>query len=245
VYARRSTGDEAAFFAQTQSLRELALRKGWGIVLDAQDDGSSGLNTARPGYQTLFAEADQWDTLVVTAFDRLHENQHNFLQMVLDLRKRGKTLVSIAEGIDGTTAFGKVALDAIEKVANLGVGVSTWNPTERPGRRGWLTGVPYGYVAGAQEGHFAVVEAEAAVVRDVYEMRKRGMGLTEIAWELNLRGIPTRAGRRWTATQIMRILKNKTYTGHRRSGRGRWVANRQPAVVAQELYDSAQRGGAA
>ena len=51
-------------------------------------------------------------------------------------------------------------------------------------------------------------ESEQRVIRDIYEMRKRGMSYRAIANELDRRGVPTKKRRgKWPSSSIVRILE--------------------------------------
>lgn len=89
----------------------------------------------------------------------------------------------------------------------------------------------YGYVKKKDDKHQLVIDPEAAsVVRDIFDMRLSGIGLTDIARNLNDRGIKcaTEYKRKkgeainhkgefdnmcWTSGSVLSVLNNETYTG--------------------------------
>lgn len=77
-----------------------------------------------------------------------------------------------------------------------------------PDRR--TDGIPrYGYACG---GNGTTVEnwEEQLVIQLMEEMRRNGWSYNFIAYELNLRKIPTRKGKQWSAYGVQRILDPKT-----------------------------------
>lgn len=82
-----------------------------------------------------------------------------------------------------------------------------------------LSGAPYGYRYGKKSetaaAYYQVVEAEAEVVRTIFERYTRtGFSIGAITRELNQRRIPTRTSSgRWERSTVWRILGNPAYPG--------------------------------
>lgn len=70
---------------------------------------------------------------------------------------------------------------------------------------------PYGYRL--EEGQLLINEAEASVVRRIFEMRLAGIGQVAITQELNRQGILPRDGKPWTVYRVRYILSNERYIG--------------------------------
>ncbi len=92
-------------------------------------------------------------------------------------------------------------------------------------RGGMVTTLPYGYdidlVRSNATGqcHWAINPAEASVVAELFNHRKNGMSLNQIAAVFNGRGVPTRrqGGQDktlyWRASAVWRMLENPMYKG--------------------------------
>ncbi len=72
------------------------------------DHGVSGAITKRKGLDDLLALLQSGDTLVVWKLDRLGRSTIHLLQLLDDLRKRGVDFQAITQGIDTTTAIGRM-----------------------------------------------------------------------------------------------------------------------------------------
>src|SRR5437870_7658445 len=89
----------------------------------------------------------------------------------------------------------------------------------RAGEVSVLSGAPYGYryIRKTDEAPAAYVvdEAEARVVRRVYEMYTvEGLSIGEITRRINAQGIPTRkASARWERSTVWAVLRNPAYRG--------------------------------
>jgi site-specific DNA recombinase len=126
--------------------------------------------------------------------------------------------------------------------------------------------VAYGYRRVARTAtapaRLEVFEPEAEVVRRIFDdYVAGGHSMRRICWRLHEAGILSPAGKRvWTHPSITKILHNTTYVGilhanrHEhtpRSAGGRrrkrlrpeaeWIAIPVPAIVAQDVFDAAQR----
>jgi site-specific DNA recombinase len=82
-----------------------------------------------------------------------------------------------------------------------------------------LSGAPYGYryarKTDSADAYYEIIEAEAAVVRLVFEKYTReGLSINAIARELNEQDTPTRTGTtRWERSTVWAMLRNPAYRG--------------------------------
>lgn len=72
------------------------------------DHGVSGAVANRIGLDDLLANLQSGDTLVVWKLDRLGRSTVHLLQLLSDLRDRGVDFQAITQGIDTTTAIGRM-----------------------------------------------------------------------------------------------------------------------------------------
>lgn len=71
-------------------------------------DVMSGARDDRPGLAALLDYAREGDTIVVVALDRLGRSLGHMVQTIEALQARGIVLVSVREGIDFSTATGRL-----------------------------------------------------------------------------------------------------------------------------------------
>jgi len=81
-----------------------------------------------------------------------------------------------------------------------------------------MSGAPYGYryIRKTDEvpAAYLVDEAEAGVVRRVYEMYTvEGLSIGEITRRLNTEGVPARKASRWERSVVWGVLRNPAYRG--------------------------------
>lgn len=108
-YVRVST------IAQTLDQQNAALATAG--VTKTFSDTMSGARDDRPGLAALLEYVREGDTVVVWKLDRLGRNTLHILEMVKALTDRGVTLVSTSDGIDSSTAAGRMMIGVLGSLA--------------------------------------------------------------------------------------------------------------------------------
>jgi DNA invertase Pin-like site-specific DNA recombinase len=101
--------------AQTLEQQEAAL-KAAGVVKMFLDN-MSGAHDDRPGLFALMEYVRAGDTVAVWKLDRLGRNLQHILETVKTLTERGVTLVSVTDGIDSSTAAGRMMIGVLGSLA--------------------------------------------------------------------------------------------------------------------------------
>ena len=104
IYTRVSTEDQAqegfSLSAQHERLMSYCTAQGWEVYGIYEDEGYSGRNTKRPGYQQMLEDRSNWEMILVMKMDRIHRNSRNFMDMMDKLRVWGKEFSSMQESLD-------------------------------------------------------------------------------------------------------------------------------------------------
>jgi DNA invertase Pin-like site-specific DNA recombinase len=80
-------------------------------------DTMSGARDDRPGLAALLDYVRAGDTVVVWKLDRLGRNTLHTLETVKALTTRSVTLISTTDGIDSSTALGRMMIGVLESLA--------------------------------------------------------------------------------------------------------------------------------
>ena len=80
-------------------------------------DTMSGARDDRPGLAALMEYVREGDTVVVWKLDRLGRDMLHIVQTVKELTDRGVTLVSVTDGIDSSTAAGRMMIGVLGSLA--------------------------------------------------------------------------------------------------------------------------------
>ena len=108
-YVRVST------IAQTLDQQNAALAAAG--VTKTFSDTMSGARDDRPGLAALLDYVRDGDTIVVCKLDRLGRNTLHILETVRALTDRGVTLISTTDGIDSSTAVGRMMIGVLGSLA--------------------------------------------------------------------------------------------------------------------------------
>src|SRR5215216_1720474 len=110
IYARVSTGEQEPE-NQLAELRRYVEARGWSVV-EYTDRGVSGSRDRRPALDQVVTDAKRrrFDVLVCWRLDRLGRNLKHLVTLLDELAAWGVSFVSLGEGIDCTTAAGKLQL---------------------------------------------------------------------------------------------------------------------------------------
>jgi len=193
IYARlsRDDGVSNSITNQLDMLREYAERNGLTPYITIQDDGYSGTNFQRPGWQELIAkvEAGEVSCLLIKDSSRM---ARNYLQAGLYrelFREKGVRLIAVNDGVD--TALGEddftpfreimaewYARDTSRKIKSVyaSKGNSGKHISSMP---------PYGYMKDPNDKNHWLIDPEpAAVVRRIFQMTVDGVGIYHICGAL-------------------------------------------------------------
>jgi DNA invertase Pin-like site-specific DNA recombinase len=110
-YTRVST------FAQTLEQQDAALAAAG--VSKTFSDTMSGAKDDRPGLVALMQYVREGDTVVVWKLDRLGRNTLHILETVKALTDAGVTLISTTDGIDSSTAAGRMVIGVLASMAEF------------------------------------------------------------------------------------------------------------------------------
>ncbi len=249
IYARKSndqTGvaDEAkSVTRQIEHARAYAERKGWRVSQEHiyVDDGVSGAEFARrPGLMRLLTAlkpTPSFTVLIMSEEARVGREQIETVYLLKQIITAG---VRVFDYLDDRelrleSPTDKLLLSVTAFAAELErekARQRTHDALVRKARAGHVPGgAVYGYdnvpvsapdaAAGAKRLHVErrINEAQAAIVREIFELAAAGKGARRIAHDLNARGVPAppprRAGRpqAWSPSAIYAMLTRPLYRG--------------------------------
>jgi site-specific DNA recombinase len=264
IYARVSSDKQdvdLSISAQLKALREYARSNGYTVVREFVDEAETGRTTARPAFREMISLARHpqkpFDVILVWKYSRFARSREDSIVHKAMLRKSGVQVTSINEPFDDTPT-GRLLEGIIESLDefysdNLGEEV-TRGMRESATRGFYLSSKPpFGYRKvrfkdGEKERTKLEIDPiQAGIVSSMFHDALNGKGLTEIAKELNRKGIATPRGKGWGKTGIRIILANEAYAGTfvwgRNSKRGLepiTVENACPAIVSRSVFDNVQ-----
>ena len=241
LYPRLSHEDELAgesnsISNQKRILETYARQNGFSNLKWYTDDGYSGANFQRPGFQAMLAdiEAGKVGTVIVKDMSRLGRNYLQvgmYTEMIFP--QKNVRFIAINDGVD--SAQGENDFAPLRNIFNEWLVRDTSKKIKAVKRSKGMSGKPitskpvYGYLMDEDE-NFIVDEEAAPVVRQIYSLCLAGNGPTKIARMLTEQQIPTpgtleyrRTGStrryhpgyecKWATNTVVHLLENREYTG--------------------------------
>ena len=273
IYARFSTDlqNERSIEDQITLCRDYASRQGINVTRVYEDKARSGGSImGRDGLLQLLDQAKErpFDIVIVEALDRLSRDMEDLAGIHKRLSFLGIEIRALHEGVVNTVLVGLRGLvgqlyreDNAHKVRRGLAG--------RVGQGLNAGGKAYGYIpAAGEKGKRVIVEAEARIVKRIFEEYVEGRTPREIAHDLNNENVLPPRGRLWNASTIngnlqrgTGIIQNELYAGRlvwnkvrmikdpdtgkrlsRPNARSEWQTTEVPdlRIVPQALFDAAQ-----
>jgi DNA invertase Pin-like site-specific DNA recombinase len=120
IYARVSTTDQEPE-NQLAELRRYITARGWTAGTEYIDKGVSGAKERRPSLDQLLSDARRrrFDVLVVWSLDRIGRNLRHLIGVLEDLQQLGVAVVSLRDGLDLSTAAGRLQMAVIAAIAQF------------------------------------------------------------------------------------------------------------------------------
>ena len=233
---------------QEERIRAYARSRGFEIGIVHRELDRSGVDRTRPQFQQALARVGAGESggIIVAKLDRFARSALDALTAVQQIEQQGGVFVSVEDGFDSSTPFGRAMMTILLALAELEVARirDTWEVAQGKAiARGVHTAshVPTGYRRG-DGGRLVPDERAAPVILEAFRRRSVGATYAEIARLLTERGIvSSRGGRVWNPRSVEGVMKNRVYTGEARCGRYRNpVAH--PPIVPMRLWLAAQFG---
>lgn len=264
IYVRVSTEEQAnegfSIQAQLADLHRYAEIHNMEIVELYVDEGCSGKSIeGRPHMQRLLKDSRQgkFNVVLVYRIDRLARKLKDALEINDELERNGVQLISINENIDTTTPMGKMVFQMVGSIAemerNTIVGRVKMGMTERAKQGKFNGGICLGYDSVNKT--LVVNEAEATIVREIFNLAEQGFGYKAIVGHLNSMGYKTKKGNAFSVNGVKDILSNPIYIGKirfnqkenwsekRRKGQNNeyiLVDGEHEAIISEEQWERVQ-----
>lgn len=245
----------------------------WEKVEVFYDKGISGTQVKkREGFKKMIAEAEKEriDLIVTREVSRFARNTVDSLQYARELAKIGVEIFFYNDNIwtlenDGELRLTIMSAMSQNESGHISERVLSGQSISR--QNGILYGngniLGYRLIRGlsSAENTYEIVEDEAETVRLIYKYYLEGLGAKSVASKMVELHRKNASGKyTWDATQILRVLSNKTYCGYvaynksyttnflehtRKNVRDRrlhkYVKSDFPAIISEEIYDEVQR----
>lgn len=243
-------------------------REDWEFAGIYTDEGISGTSTAhREGFKKMIetALAGKIDLIVTKSVSRFARNTVDSLVTIRKLKEAGIEVFFEKEAIWTFDGKGELLITIMSSLAQEESRSISENVTwgKRKQFKDGKVEMPYGQFLGyikGPDGRPSIDEAQAEIVREIYNCCLLGKGPAAIANGLMGRGILSPGGKKkWYPNTIQSILQNEKYTGNailqktfspdflskkRQRNNGEvpmyYVEDSHPAIISKEVFDLVQ-----
>lgn len=233
--------------------------------IEIVDDGYSGTNLARPGFQRLLELADtgQINCIIVKDLSRFARNYIEagyYLEEVFPAK--GLRFISVNDGFDSFAYKGaNQGLDMafrnlIYELYSKDLSVKVRSAREAKMQRGeYMSSYAiFGYTKSKEDKNTLEIDSEAAaMVREIFELICMGHSAAQVAKLLNNKGIPTPMQYKqqksttrswsthktnvWTKDAVIRVIRDRRYTGDMVSNKRKRRETGNPVTVKVPLEE--------
>jgi DNA invertase Pin-like site-specific DNA recombinase len=210
LYARVSTqmqvNDGMSMEAQEKTLRNAAEFSGFTSVEILLEEGRSGKSiSGRPVLRDALSRLDKGDAhaLIVTRIDRLARSTTDFLSIVDRAAKNNWRLVLLDLNLDTSTYQGRFVTTIMSALAEMERGIIAERQKDVHKHRR-----DSGKVWGVDLGPKQLISDE--IRGRIVAEREKGLSLRIIARMLDVEGIPTAYGGKWSASSIKYVLDQQS-----------------------------------
>lgn len=221
--------------AQQRAIANFAAANGYDIQYSYIDRAKTGTNANRPDFQRMMkdAKAGLFEAIIIHKIDRFSRNRLDSIIYKNELSKYGVKVISVTENF-GEGAEAELMLAMQESMAEYyskNLAREVRKGMDVLSSKGLHTGgsPPLGY--DVVDKKLAINEAEAEIVRLIFEMYSNKYTYNDMAKELNARGYKTKSGNEFSASSFNSILTQRKYIGE-------YVYNRRVAKSLTGKYNS-------
>lgn len=271
AYARVSTGRQAdndiSIPDQFRQINNWCSLNGHEIVGEYKDEGLSGTDDNRPGFQEMLGDAyvpnSPAEAIAVYSLSRIFRNHLMLGNLLIDLKKHKVKFISISQQTpeDAAGELMRSQFALFDEYTSKQNAANTLRCMISNAKRGYFNGsrVPFGYQLHytdepARTGVKKILKInpdEAKIVTLIFNLYiDRNLGVKGVASHLNEKGL-LRRGKLWSTSTIHLVLKNTVYKGQKLFNQREWrTGEAKPEnevikisvdpIVTEEVFDLAQ-----
>ena len=227
IYARTSESKSDQQYSIDEQVRrcwERCQNQDWDVEFVFTDQGETGTNTERSGFQEMLekAESGYFDVVVFWKLDRFCRSVIDLVNTKEQLGQYDVALQSVTEYIDTASPVGRFTFRNLASAAELESDLTSQRV--QIGMRGMAkehrwpnSNPPFGYDLNDDQ-KLEVNEKEAQLVTQIFNIYLEVKSMPDVAQDLNERGLRTKQGNKWTQWAVKTVLTNELYCGQYQLG---------------------------
>lgn len=225
IYARQSADRIDSISIDTQidfCIRRLNPDESYQVFFDK---GYTGANTKRPQFQKMLelCKKGEIQKIITYKLDRISRSLLDFVLLLSQLEKQNTELISCTESFSSKSEMGVLIMKLLIMFAEMerkNIKMRVRDNYYARGEKGFYLGgyPPFGYekcevvIDGKKTCGYKIINSEMEIIKEIYDsICNKKISATAVCRNLNLRGVLTKRGSKWTATTLTRLIKNPFY----------------------------------
>ena len=247
IYARYSSDNqrEESIEGQLRECKAFAEKNDIQIVGTYIDRAFSARTDNRPDFQKMIKDSasKKFELIIVWKLDRFARDRYDSAHYKAALRKNGVKVISatekISEGSEGILM--EAVLEGMAEYYSAELSEKVVRGLTENAYKCKFNGgtLPLGYTIDSEQ-HFQIDPLVAPAVLEAFKRYAEGTSMTEIAQEMNAKGLRSAFGGKIRVDMVTRMLKNRRYIGefkYRDIVHPRGI----PPIIPDELFERVQR----
>lgn len=246
IYARYSSDNqrEESIEGQLRECKAFAEKNDIQIVGTYIDRAFSARTDNRPDFQKMIKDSasKKFELIIVWKLDRFARDRYDSAHYKAALRKNGVKVISatekISEGSEGILM--EAVLEGMAEYYSAELSEKVVRGLTENAYKCKFNGgtLPLGYTIDIEQ-HFQIDPLVAPAVLEAFKRYAEGASMTEIAQEMNAKGLRSAFGGKIGVDMVTRMLKNRRYIGEFKY---RDIIHQHgiPAIIPEELFDRVQ-----
>lgn len=246
IYARYSSErqTEQSIEGQLSVCNKFAQDNGFVVVETYIDRATTGTNDNRPEFRRMLHDSAnrEWEYVLIYKGDRFARNRIESAINKKTLKDNGVKLISCTENIPDTPEgiILESLLEGMAEYYSAELAQKVRRGMNESRKKGQTTGGYYLYGYDVVDKKYVVNEAEAEIVRKIFEDYANGRIVKDIIAELSALGLKNKYGKPFAKNTVYRMLRMEKYTGIVRYG-DEVYEDIIPRIVPQETWEIVQK----
>ncbi|MDD4069275.1 MAG: recombinase family protein [Candidatus Izemoplasmatales bacterium] len=222
AYARVSTGKDAMLQSLASQINHykkyIQSNSEWQFVGVYADEAATGTNESREEFQQLLTDCrnGKIDMIITKSISRFARNTLTLLEVVRELIKLDVDVFFEEQNIHSNSGEGEMILTLLASIAqeeSRSVSENMKWRIKKDFQEGMIWGGRSSYGYKLEDRKLTIVPEEAEVVKLIFKLYIEGHGADAIRKILDSKNIKPMHTKKWGHSSIMKILKNRNYTG--------------------------------
>lgn len=245
IYARYSSDSqsEQSIEGQLHVCQDYAKNNDILIVDTYIDRAMTGTNDMRPDFQRMIKDSDkrQWNYVLVYKLDRFSRNKYEATMHKHTLLTNGVKVLSAMENIPDSPEgiILESLLEGMNQYYSAELSQKIHRGLKESYRKGNFTGGSQLFGYNVIDKKNVIDEAEADIVREVFNRFSKGESVKSIGDDLISRGIRTKKGHYVDDKRLYKIIGNSKYIGQVTHNDVVYT-NIYPAIIDKDTWDAVQ-----